>query len=318
MDLKTTYMGMTLKNPLVVSSSPASASEEKIRRVTEAGAAAIVMPSLFEEQITKCGLDFPYFPAAEDYALSPEAYFDLLHKASSRSEIPIIGSLNGVTLDNWTTYARKIQDAGAQGLELNIYHVAANPNVSGQEIEQNQLKIVKAVKSAVSIPVALKVSPFFSSLGDMIRQFDEAGIDALVLFNRFYQPDFNLVSMEIEPTLALSDPSEIRFPLRWIAMLHGTLNASLAASTGVQSGVEVIKYLLAGADAVMTASALIQHGPEYIGSLLRDLERWMESSEYTSISEFRGMMSQHGVPNTEEFERANYIKVIETYKKKSP
>lgn len=318
MDLKTTYMGMTLKNPLVVSSSPISASEEKINRATEAGAAAIVMSSLFEEQITKCGLDYPYFPSAEDYALSPDAYFDLLHKTASRSDIPIIGSLNGTAIDSWTTYARKIQDAGARGLELNIYHVAANPNVSGREVEQHHLEIIQAVKRAVNIPVALKLSPFFSSIGDMIRQFDEAGIDAMVLFNRFYQPDFNLVAMEVEPNLSLSDPSEIRLPLRWIAMLHGTLNASLAASTGVQSGVEVIKYLLAGADAVMTASALLQHGPEYIGSLLHDLERWMEANEYTSISEFQGFMSQHSVPNPEEFERANYIKVIETYKKKNP
>jgi len=318
MNLQTSYMGLTLKNPLVVSSSPISASEEKINRAIEAGAAAIVMSSFFEEQITKCGINYPYFPSAEDYVLSPEAYFDLLHKVASHSNVPIIGNLNGVTTDSWATYARKMQDAGVQGLELNIYHVAANPNVSGREIEQHHLEIINSVKNAVEIPVALKMSPFFSSLGDMIRQFDKTGIDALVLFNRFYQPDFNLISMEVEPTLSLSDPAEIRLPLRWIAMLHGTLNASLAASTGVQSGAEVIKYLLAGADAVMTASALLQHGPEYIGSLLLDLERWMEANEYTAVSELQGIMSQHSVPNPEEFERANYIKVIETYKKKNP
>ncbi|MBC8205856.1 MAG: dihydroorotate dehydrogenase-like protein [Kiritimatiellales bacterium] len=315
MDLRTTYMGLTLKNPLVISSSPISASEEELQKAVDAGAAAVVMFSLFEEQITKPGAEHPYFPGGEDYAVSPDAYFDLLHKTVARHSIPIIGSLNGVTTDGWITYARNIQDAGAQGLELNIYNVAANPDMTGQEIERRHFDIVRAVKEAVDIPVALKLSPYFSSLGNMIHRLDHLGIDALVLFNRFYQPDFNLVAMEIEPSLALSGPEELRLPLRWIAMTQGTINASLGASTGVQSGAEVVKYLLAGADAVMTASALLQHGPAYVGALIRDLESWMKKNEYESISEFKGIMGQRGVPNPEEFERANYLKVIGRYMK---
>ena len=315
MDLNTTYIGMTLKNPLVVSSSPVSMSEESIQKAVDAGASAVVMFSLFEEQLTKTGEEYPYFPSGADYAVSPEAYFDLLHKTVGRHRVPIIGSLNGLASDNWVTLARNIQDTGAQGLELNIYHVAANPDVTGQEIERRHFEIVQAVKDAVDIPVALKLSPYFSSLGNMIQRFDNLGVDALVLFNRFYQPDFNLVAMEVEPSLTLSGPEELRLPLRWIAMMQGSLNASLGASTGVQSGAEVIKYLLAGADAVMTASALLQHGPAYIGSLIRDLENWMKKNEYESVSEFKGIMGQRGVPNPSEFERANYLKVIEHYKK---
>ena len=316
MDLNTTYMGMTLKNPVVVSSSPVSMSEESIQKAVDAGAGAVVMFSLFEEQFTKTGAEYPYFPFAEDYAVPPEAYFDLLHKTVGRHSVPIIGSLNGVVTEGWAPLARKIQDTGAQGLELNIYHVAANPDVTGQEIERRHFEIVQQVKEAVDIPVALKLSPYFSSLGNMIQRFDNLGIDALVLFNRFYQPDFNLVALEMEPSLKLSGSEELRLPLRWIAMIQGTINASLGASTGVQSGVEVIKYLLAGADAVMTASALLQHGPEYIGALIRDLENWMKKNEYESISEFKGLMGQRGVPNPSEFERANYIKVIERYGEK--
>jgi dihydroorotate dehydrogenase (fumarate) len=316
MNLNTTYMGLPLKNPLVVASSPVSTKEESIQRAIDAGAAAVVMFSLFEEQFQKNGDEAPYFPSVEDYAVSPEAYFDLLHKMVSHSSVPIIGSLNGFTADRLADHARKIQETGAQGLELNLYHVAANPDVTGQEIERQLFEIVQAVKEAVKIPVALKLSPFFSSLGNVVKRLDNLEIDALVFFNRFYQPDVNLVAMEIEPNATLSGPEEIRLPLRWIAMMQGLINASLGASTGVQSGVEVIKYLLAGADAVMTASALLQHGPEYIGTLIRDLERWMEKNEYESVSEFQGKMSQRGVPNPEEFERANYIKVIETYKKK--
>lgn len=308
-------MGMTLKNPLVVSSSPISIKEEKIQKAVDAGAAAVVMFSLFQEQFTKISEKFPCFPSADDYTVSPEAYFELLHKAVHTHAVPIIGSLNGTIGDDWGPVARKIEETGVQGLELNIYHVAADPEVTGQEIERRHLQIVQEVKGAVDIPVALKISPYFSSPGNMIRRFDNLGIDSLVLFNRFYQPDLNLVAMELETSLTLSGPEELRLPLRWIAMMKGMINASLGASTGVQSGVEVIKYLLAGADAVMTASALIQHGPGYIGSLLRDLTNWMEKNEYESIREFKGAMSQKGVPNPSEFERANYLKIIERYSK---
>ncbi|QHI70914.1 dihydroorotate dehydrogenase-like protein [Tichowtungia aerotolerans] len=316
MDLTTTYMGLALKNPLIVSSSPISAREEKIKKAVDAGAAAVVLPSLFEEQLNNTGEINPYFPMADDYLMSPDAYLELVRRTASHSGVPIIGSLNGVTPDGWTSYAKQIEEAGAQALELNLYHVAANPLVSAQEIEQRYIDTVLAVRNSVQIPVAVKLTPFFSSFGNMARRLDETGINALVLFNRFYQPDFNLVAMEVEPSLSLSAAGDIRLPLRWIAMLYKNVKASLAATSGVQSGVGVIKYLLAGADAVMTASALLQHGPEYIGSILRDLERWMTSNQYESVHELQGLMSQRGVENPEEFERVNYIKVIETYRKK--
>ncbi len=312
MNLKTTYMGLALKNPLVVAASPLSMSSEDIQKATDAGAAAVVFFSLFEEQVVKNGATHPYFPGADDYAVHSEAYFDRLHQAVEKSNVPIIGSLNGVTTHGWEEYAQKIEATGAQGLELNIYHVAANPDISGKEVEQQHLAILRAVKSAVNIPIALKLSPFFSSLGHMVQQFDEAGADALVLFNRFYQPDFDLDAMEVEPSLSLSTASDIRLPLRWIAMLHGKLNASLAASTGVQTGKEVIKYLLAGADVVTTASALLKNGPEYIGTLIHELKEWMEINEYHSISQVRGSLGQKAIANSDEFERANYIKVLET------
>jgi len=314
MDLNTTYMGLDLKNPLVVAASPLSMSGEDIQKATDAGAAAVVFFSLFEEQVAKHGNAHPYFPGAEDYAVSPEAYFDKLHQAVEKTDVPIIGSLNGVTPHGWEEYAQKIEATGAQGLELNIYHVAANPSVSGKEVEQQHLEILKAVKSAVNIPIALKLSPFFSSLGHMAQKFDEAGADALVLFNRFYQPDFDLDAMEVEASLSLSTSEDIRLPLRWIAMLHGTLNTSLAASTGVQTGAEVIKYLLAGADVVTTASALLENGPEYIGTLLQELEQWMETNEYNSIDQFRGYLGNKAIANSDEFERANYIKVLRAYR----
>jgi dihydroorotate dehydrogenase (fumarate) len=315
-DLSTTYMGLALKNPLIVSSSPVSASEESIQKAIDAGAAAVVLPSLFEEQLNHTGEFNPYFPAAEDYALSPEACLKLIRTLNARCDIPIIGSLNGITADGWLSCAKRIEDAGAQALELNLYYVAANPSVTGQQIEQNVLDTVLAVRNSVQIPVAVKLTPFFSSLGNLARRLDETGINALVLFNRFYQPDFDLVSMEIEPNLALSEPEEIRLTLRWIAMLYSTLNASLAATGGVQSGTEVIKYLLAGADVVMTTSALLQNGPEYVGSLIEDLTQWMSTNQYGSVREIRGLMSQRGVENPEEFERANYLKVLESCKKK--
>lgn len=314
MDLKSNYMGLDLKNPLVVSSSPLSMSEGEIQKATDAGAAAVVFFSLFEEQVVKPGEAHPYFPGAGDYAFTPEAYFDRLHQTVERSDIPIIGSLNGVTPHGWEEYARKIEATGAQGLELNIYHVAANPQQSGQEIEKLHLDILKSVKSAVTIPVALKLTPFFSSLGHMAKQFDDAGADALVLFSRFYQPDFDLDAMEIEPSLSLSTANEILLPLRWIAMLHGKLNASLAASTGVQTSKEVIKYLLAGSDVVTVASALLKNGPDYIGTLLQDLETWMEINEYSSVSQFRGSLGQKGIADSDEFERANYLKVLAAYR----
>ncbi|MEI8206408.1 MAG: dihydroorotate dehydrogenase-like protein [Kiritimatiellales bacterium] len=313
MNLKTTYMGLNLKNPIIVASSPISQNLDDLRKAADAGAAAAVMFSLFAEQLGPLG-ETPYLP--DVYVCDPEAYLNLVQRAVEQTGIPILGSLNGVTNEGWVEYAKEIEQTGVAGLELNIYHVAADPKETGAEIEKRHLDILKAVKSAVTIPVAMKISPYFSSLGNMAKQFDDAGADALVLFNRFYQPDFDLEAMEVEATLDFSTSAEIRLPLRWIAMLHGKLKASLAASIGVQNGAEVIKYLLAGADAVMTASALIKNGPGYVGSLIEELQEWMKQKEYDSLTPLKGAMSQRAVPNPGEFERANYIKVLETYRRK--
>ena len=310
MNLKTTYMGLELRNPIVAASSPVTKNLDDLRRAADAGAAAAVMFSLFEEQVEKPGAEHPYFPSEGDYFVKPDAYFDLLKKAVQSTDIPVIGSLNGVTTKGWEAYARKIEDTGAAGLELNIYHVAANPEESGADVEKRHLDILHAVRSAVEIPVAAKLTPYFSSLGHMARRFDEAGADALVLFNLFYQPDFDLDAMEMETAIDLSSAAELRLPLRWIAMLHGRLKASLAASGGVRSGRDVVKFLLAGADAVQTASALLSNGPEFAGTLIRELSAWMKDNAYDSVEQLKGTMSQRAVPNPEEFERANYIKVL--------
>jgi dihydroorotate dehydrogenase (fumarate) len=307
-------MGLNLKNPIIVASSPVSQNLDDLRKAADADAAAVVMFSLFEEQIEK--IDHPYFPAQEDYAFNPEAYFERIHQAVECTDIPIIGSLNGVTTKGWETYARKIEQAGAAGIELNVYHIAGDTGETGAEVEKRHLDILKAVKGSVKIPVAMKLSPYFSALANMAKQFDEAGADALVLFNPFYQPDFDLDAMEVEASLDFSDVGDIRLPLRWIAMLHGKLNASLGASTGVHSGEEVIKYLLAGADAVQTAAALLIHGPAYVATLLNELQQWMNLKEYSSVSQIKGAMSQRAVSNSGEFERANYIKVIKAYRNK--
>lgn len=315
MNLKTTYMGLALKNPVIAASSPVSQNIDSMRRAADAGAAAVVMFSLFAEQLGPRS-ETPYLP--DVYFCDPETYLDLVQKASRQVGVPIIGSLNGVTNEGWVEYAKEIEQAGAAGLELNIYHVAADPEVTGADIEKLHLDILKAVKSAIRIPVAVKLSPYFSSLGNMARQFDSSGADALVLFNRFYQPDFDLDAMEVEATLSLGSAADIRLPLRWIAMLHGKIKASMAASIGVQTGSEVIKYLLAGADAVQTASALIKNGPQYAGTLIKELQEWMQIKEYDSVEQLKGAMSQRAVPNPDEFERANYIKVLETYKHNPP
>lgn len=311
MNLKTTYMGLNLKNPIIAASSPLSKNLDDIRRAADAGISAVVMFSLFAEQLNRGG-ETPYLP--DTYAVDPDEYLTLVRQAVKQVGVPIIGSLNGVTNEGWVSYAKEIEQAGAAGLELNIYHVAAAPEETGAEIETRHLNILKAVKNAVSIPVALKLSPYFSSLGNMAKQFDAAGASALILFNRFYQPDFNLDDMEVEPTLDFSSATELRLSLRWIAMLHGKLKASLAASIGVETGSEVVKYLLAGADAVQTASALLRHGPEYAAVLIKELREWMELKEYDSVEQLKGTMSQRAVPNPDEFERANYIKVIEAYR----
>jgi len=328
MDLRTTYMGLPLKNPIVASASPLSEKLDNIKRMEDAGAAAVVMFSLFEEQIKRenaaieqlitAGTNsfaesLSYFPDYEDYETGPEEYLKLLNQASEAVDIPVIGSLNGVTNEGWVDTARMMQEAGASGIELNIYYIPANLYMSGREVEQRYLDVLKAVKNSVSIPVALKLSPFFSAMGNMARQFDEAGVDALVLFNRFYQPDFDLEKLDVMVNLELSTASEIRLPLLWIAVLYGRINASLAATRGVHSHIEAIKYLMAGADAVMTTSALLRHGIDFLTTLVDGLQTWLEDRRYESVQQMKGSMSQINCLDPGAFERANYIKIIESY-----
>ncbi|MFO1432088.1 MAG: dihydroorotate dehydrogenase-like protein [Candidatus Competibacteraceae bacterium] len=333
MDLSTNYMGLKLKHPIVASASPLSEKVDSIKRLEDAGAAAVVMFSLFEEQIRFENEAFEdywevstdmyaesidYFPIKQDYHVGPERYLETLQQATEAVDIPIIASLNGVTNSGWIDYAKQLQQAGAKGIELNIFYIPADLELTGQAVEQRYLEIAKAVKSAVSIPVALKLSPFFSSMGNMAKRFtEEAGVDALVLFNRFYQPDYDLEHLEVLRNLELSTPNEIRLPLLWIAILRGRINASLAATSGVHTPVEVIKYLMAGADAVMTTSALLKNGPSYLRKLIDGTQAWLEQKQYQSVSQLKGSMSQKNVLDPTAFERANYIKILESYKSPS-
>ena len=329
MDLSTRYMGLDLKHPLVASASPLSGDLDGIRRLEDAGAAAVVMFSLFEEQLreemaafdhlTASGAEsfaesLSYFPELEDYNVGPDRYLDLLRRATETVEIPVIASLNCVSGEGWSDYARLMGQAGAAGIELNLYYLPGDLETSGREVEQLYLDALKAVKSVATVPVALKLSPFFSSVAHMARQFEQNGADALVLFNRFYQPDFDLDELDVAPDLKLSDPVEIRLPLRWISMLYGRVDVSLAATTGVQGPDEVIKYVLAGADAVMAASALLRHGPVVIGDLVRGLGEWMDRRGYQSIAQMKGILSQRQVADPSAFARANYIRILEGWK----
>ena len=329
MDLKTKYMGLELKNPIVPSASPLSENVDTIKKMEDAGAGAVVMFSIFEEQVQKeaAKLDegltagsesfaesLSYFPEVGDYRVGPEKYIEIVNKAVEAVDIPIIGSINGISHEGWIDYAKKIEDAGAKGIELNVYYIPTDLELSGGLVERMYIDILKAVKGAVSVPVALKLNPFFSAMANMAKQFDEAGADALVLFNRFYQPDFNLETLSVESTLNLSTPEEMRLPLRWIAILYGKIKASIAATTGVHSATDAAKYLLAGADVAMVTSSLLKKGVNHIGTLTKDLEGWMEKHEYESVEQMKGAMSQKSVADASAFERANYIKIIEKYK----
>jgi len=329
MDLTTRYMGLALKNPFVASASPLSESLDKIKRLEDNGAAAVVMFSLFEEQIRhddaaiehflsvgteSFGEALSYFPAVDEYDVGPSQYLELIRKASEAVEIPIIASLNGTSERGWVDFAREMQDAGAKGIELNIFYIPTEVYRSGQQIEQQYIDIVQAVKTAVTVPVAVKLSPYFSAMAHMAGRLDRAGADALVLFNRFYQPDFDIENRSVVPSLTLSKPEEIRLPLLWIAILHGRLKASLAATTGVHSSVEALKYLMAGADVVMSTSALLQQGPPFLSRLIADVTGWMEKKGYASVDQLRGSMSQKAIPDSTAFVRGNYIRILEGYK----
>ncbi len=329
MDLTTSYMGLTLDNPFVASASPLSENLDSMRRLEDHGAGAIVMFSLFEEQIRhdreamehfmgmgteSFGEALSYFPEVEDYDVGPAQYLELIRKASAALDIPIIASLNGVTERGWVGFAKDMQDAGAKGIELNVYYIPTEMYHTGEQVERRYLDVLKAVKASVTIPVAVKLGPYFSSFAHMAGQLDAAGADALVLFNRFYQPDFDIETRAVVPSLSLSKPDEIRLPLLWIALLHGRVKASLAATTGVHSSVEAIKYLMAGADVVMSTSALLQQGPPFLARMINDVSGWMQKRGYASVAQMRGCMSQQSIPDSTAFVRGNYIRVLESYK----
>jgi dihydroorotate dehydrogenase (fumarate) len=328
MDLSTTYLGLKLANPVVPSASPLSQSLDGIRRLEDAGAPAIVMYSLFEEQIEgeshlldhflSYGTEsfaeaLNYFPEMDSYNVGPHGYLELISNAKRAVDIPIIGSLNGVSTGGWVEYARHIQQAGVDALELNIYQIATDPRVTGAEVEQNVLEVVKAVKSELTIPVAVKVGPYFSSFANMAHRLAEAGADGLVIFNRFYQPDFDLEYLTVTPNLVLSSPHELRLPLRWTAILHGRVPVDLAITSGVHTHEDVIKGLMAGAKVTMMASELLRHGVQRIGEIVDALYIWLEEHEYESVAQMQGSMSQQNVADPAAFERANYMKVLQSW-----
>ncbi|HEY6951311.1 MAG TPA: dihydroorotate dehydrogenase-like protein [Bacteroidota bacterium] len=329
MDLTTTYLGLKLKNPIVPSASPLSHTLDSMKRMEEAGAAAIVMYSLFEEQIIHetAQLNYylnygsesffearSYFPDIHDYNLGPEEYVDLLGRAKKTLGIPVIGSLNGVTAGGWVRYAKKMEDAGADAVELNVYYIPADPALSGANVEDRYLEVLNEVKHAVGIPVALKLGPFISSLSNFAHRLDTAGVNGLVLFNRFYQPDIDLEALEIRPGVVLSQSYDSRLALRWIAILKGNVKASLAATGGVHTAEDVLRLIMAGADVTMMCSSLLMHGPKHITDVLRGIDQWMISHEYVSIAQMKGSMSQKSVADPSAFERANYMKALNQYK----
>ena len=329
-ELKTRYLGLTLANPLVHGASPLTKNLDNIKKMEDAGIGAIVMHSLFEEQINRESEDLDhflfagsdsfaealtYFPEAEDYKIGPEEYLEHIQKAKSAVKVPVIGSLNGVSTGGWTGYAKKIEQAGADALELNIYYIPTDPKLSPTAIEDNYVSLVKEVKQSVKIPVAVKLSPFFSNVASVAARMQSAGADGLVLFNRFYQPDFDLEHLEVVPraTLSLGNEQEFRLPLRWIAILFGKVNCDLALTTGVHSATEVLKALMAGARITMMTSELLTHGVSRISAIRNDLVRWMQEKEYESVEQMIGSMSQKSVPHPAVFERAHYMKALSNY-----
>jgi dihydroorotate dehydrogenase (fumarate) len=329
MDLTTNYLGMVLKNPIVASSSPLSHTIDSIRRLEDAGAAAVVMYSLFEEQIgfdsyyidyhLTQGIDsyaesISYFPDMQTYNIGPDEYMNLIRRAKEAVDVPIIGSLNGTSVGGWTDYAALIEEAGADALELNVYYLPTNTEISGLEVERLYLEILSAVRQAVTIPLAVKLSPFFSSTANMASRLADHGADGLVLFNRFYQPDFDLEKLEIAPRLLLSNSDDLRLPLRWVAILYGRLSVDLAITSGIHTSHDVIKGLMAGAKVTMMASELLQNGVRRIGQVLNELTTWLNEHEYESVMQMIGAMSQKHCAEPAAFERANYMKMLQSYR----
>lgn len=327
-DLTTNYLGLTLKNPLVASASPLSQKVETVLQMEEAGISAVVMYSLFEEQIIQESIKLQqdltrgaeqfaealtYLPEYGQYSIGPDKYLNHLQKVKEAISVPVIGSLNGVTTGGWIEYAKKIESAGADAIELNIYYLATDPDLTSRELEDRYVQLVGDVCSQVQIPIAVKLSPFITALPNFCRRLTEAGAKGLVLFNRFYQPDFDLEELEVVPNLVLSNSHELRLPLRWIAVLYGRVNADLALTSGVHTATDVLKAMMAGAKVAMTTSELLQNGIQRIPAILQDVQNWMEEHEYESIEQMQGSMSQQAVAEPASFERANYMRVLSSF-----
>jgi len=328
LDLTTRYLGLTLKNPLVASASPLSKKVDSVRRLEDAGAAAVVMYSLFEEQIThesheldhylergthSYAESLSYFPDLDHYNLGPEPYLEHLHRIKAAVSIPVIGSLNGVSSGGWVEYAHEIEQAGADALELNIYYLPTDIDLSGAELEETYVRLVTDIRARVRLPIAVKLSPFFTSIPNIAKRLVEVGANGLVLFNRFYQPDFDLDELKVVPDLDLSTSYELRLPLRWIAILYGRIAADFALTGGVHAAQDVLKAMMAGASVAMMASELLAHGPGRLGQMIAGIERWMEEHEYESIAQMQGCMSQRAVAEPAAFERANYMKALNSF-----
>jgi len=324
-DLSTTYLGLKLRTPLVPSASPLSQEIDSIRRLEDAGASAVVLYSLFEEQLRQESVELDhrlsehtesfaealsYLPEPSEFRLGPEGYLNHIRKAKQAVHIPVIASLNGRTAGGWTGYAQQIEQAGADAIECNIYSIPSDMSIPGSQVEQTYIDIVSAVKSAVTIPVAVKLSPFFSNMANMAKRFDEAGANALVLFNRFYQPDINLDELEIQPNVLLSGPQALRLPLTWVGILFGRIRANLAATSGVHGPEDVIKLLMVGADVTMLCSTLLRNGISHLRYIEDGLLEWMERHEYESVQQMKGSMSQLRCPDPSAFERAQYMKAV--------
>jgi dihydroorotate dehydrogenase (fumarate) len=328
MDLTTNYLGLKLRTPLVVAASPLSEDIDNIRRMEDAGAAAVVVYSLFEEQLRRDRFELhhnleqgtesfaealTYFPEPEEFHLGPEEYLKHIANARKAVRIPVIASLNGSSTGGWTQYAKAIQQAGAEALELNIYYIPTDLYLTGAEVEQTYLDILKAVKSEVTIPVAVKLSAFFSNFANMAKRLDDAGVNGLVLFNRFYQPDIDLETLEVKPNILLSTPMAMRVPLRWIAILYDRIRASLAATSGIHRASDVVKMMMAGANVTMLCSVLIRHGIPHLSAIERELSAWLEEHEYLSVQQLRGSLSQKNCSDPSAFERAQYMRAISSY-----
>ncbi len=328
MDLTTTYLGMQLRSPLMPSASPLSDEIDNVKRMEESGASAVVFHSLFEEQLTlekwelfhhlthgteSFAEALTYFPEPEEFHLGPDWYLDHIHEAKEAVDIPIIASLNGQSLGGWTEFAQKIEQAGADAIELNVYYIPTDTDTTSAEVEQVYIDILKAVKSVVSIPVAMKVSAFFSNMANMAKRLDDEGVDGLVLFNRFYQPDVDLENLEVVPSIILSTPFALRVPMTWIGILHGRIKADLAATRGIYSAEDAIKMLMVGASVTQLCSALFKHGIGHIRTVEQGMVEWMEKHEYESVRQMQGSMSQKNCANPGAFERAQYMRAIMNY-----